>query len=420
MIVIKGGLVMTAAGWHRLDVLIGNGRVVKLGPDLTAESAVDAGGYLVGPGFVDMHTHLREPGQTWKEDIASGSAAAAAGGFTAVVAMPNTQPPIDSVRLVEEVQARGREVGLVDVFPSAALTVGRLGRVASNLEDLHAHGVRVFTDDGDCLADGVLLAEIMMRLSRLGGAVVAQHAEDPTRTAGGHMHAGEMSQRLGIGGQPAEAETDVVRRDLELVEATGARYHVQHASSASTVELVRESKAKGLPVTAEVTPHHLTFDESSLESQDTRFKMYPPLRSELDRKSLVEALTDGTIDVVATDHAPHSADEKGVEFTAAPRGVIGLETAASAVWEAVGDGDRLFSRLSTSPARIAGLRDHGRPIAPGAPANIVVFDPGSTWVADVFRSKSANSPFLGRPMRGRVVATMLRGEVVNLGGEIRQ
>ncbi|HEU4895537.1 MAG TPA: amidohydrolase family protein, partial [Acidimicrobiia bacterium] len=274
-------------------------------------------------------------------------------------------------------------------------------------------GVRLFTDDGDSVADVEVLEAAMGEISRLPGAFVAQHAEDRSLTENGHMHEGTLSRRLGIGGLPAEAETDVVRRDLELVAETGARYHCQHVSAKMTVELIRRAKESGLPVTAEVTPHHLTFEESALSDLDPDFKMYPPLREAEDRDMLAEALRAGVIDVVATDHAPHLPAEKETDFAGAPRGVIGLETAAAATWEILGDRDRLFEVLSSSPARILGLADHGLPLRPGMRANLVVFDPDATWVPGVFRSRSSNSPYRGREMRGRVRATVCGGKLAH-------
>lgn len=417
MIVIRSGRVLTASGWRLADVLVEGDRIREIGRGLRAETVIDAAGCLVGPGFVDMHTHMREPGETWKEDIASASMSAVRGGYTAVVAMPNTVPPADSPKMTAMVAETGRRVGLVDVIPSAALTVGRAGATPVDLERMYQSGVRLFTDDGDTLTDTEVMREIMLRTRSLAGAVVAQHAEDSSGTTTGHMHDGELSRRLGIDGLSGLVETEVVRRDLELVGDVGADYHCQHVSSKMTVDLIRDAKADGLPVTAEVTPHHLSFDVSALESLDTNFKMYPPLRDEDDRESLISAVADGTIDVVATDHAPHGADEKGTSFATAARGVIGLETAASAVWQALRDESRLFEVMSIVPARIMGMEDQGRHVAPGAPANLVVFDPTAEWRVDNFASKSSNSPYLGSTMWGRVMTTMRRGEVVlRVGG----
>ncbi|HUG07490.1 MAG TPA: dihydroorotase [Acidimicrobiia bacterium] len=413
MIVIRGGEVLTDRGWIAADLSVDGGRIDTIGPNAHGDVVIEASGCWVGPGFVDMHAHLREPGQTWKEDIASGSAAAAAGGFTAVTAMPNTDPPLDSPAMIERVRARAAEVGLTEVVVAAAVSRDRAGRSLSDLEGLYRAGVTVFSDDGDPV-DAHLMGEALNTLASLPGAILAQHAEDPTMTVGGHMHEGKVSRALGVGGLAAEAETEVVRRDLELVARSGARYHCQHVSARMTVDLIRSAKRSELAISAEVTPHHLIFDHEDLSSLDTDFKMYPPLRAPEDREALVAGLREGTIDVIATDHAPHLPEEKAVEFEAAPRGVIGLETAASAAWEALGDRDLVFSALSTSPAGLLGLEDQGRPVAEGRVANLVVFDPSATWVPNGFASKSSNSPFLGREMSGVVRATLLRGRITHL------
>ncbi|HIE22159.1 MAG TPA: dihydroorotase, partial [Acidimicrobiia bacterium] len=376
MIVIRGGRVLTPEGLVGADVLVEGDVVVAVGSAMEGGGhVIDAPGCLVGPGFVDVHTHLREPGQTWKEDVASASAAAAAGGFTAMVAMPNTEPPIDTPGIVVELRERARQVGLVEVAVAGALTLGRAGRELTDLESLYKAGVRLFTDDGDCLSDPVILRAAMARLASLPGARLAQHAEETALSAGGHLHQGAMAERLGIAGSPAAAEETVVARDLALVAETGVAYHCQHVSSRGTVALIQEAKSGGLAVTAEVTPHHLSYHEGAVEDLDPNFKMYPPLRSPADRAALRDALVEGVIDVVATDHAPHTEEEKAVSFLEAPRGVIGLETAAAVVSEIVDDPDLLFGSLSIRPARLAGLERQGRPLAPGSPANVVVFDP---------------------------------------------
>lgn len=413
MIAIVGGTTYSADGFIQADVLIDGDRIVEVG-DLVAGAGarvIDATGCLVGPGFVDLHVHFREPGQTWKEDIESGSLAGAAGGFTAVVAMPNTEPAIDTPQAVEALEARAGEVGILEMSAAAALTRGRLGREATDIEDLYGSGVRIFSDDGDSVADVGLLAHIMERVSLLPEAIISQHAEDASLTGGGHMHEGAVSRRLGIGGLPSEAETSVVARDIDLVAHTGAAYHCQHVSAAGTVELIRNAKDRGMPVTAEVTPHHLVFDDTALEGLSTDLKMYPPIRTADDRSALREGLNDGTIDLVATDHAPHSIEEKRVGFEDAPRGVIGLETSASAVWEVVSDAARLFEVMSVVPALLGDFEDQGRPVHPGELANLVVFDPDARWTPRRFASKSMNSPFLGRTMIGRVRATIFRGVI---------
>jgi len=419
VILIKDGMVCAEGGFTAADVVIEGREIAAVGEDGAAREAaglggaqvIDASGCLVGPGLVDIHVHFREPGQTWKEDIESGSRAAAAGGFTAVVMMPNTSPVIDDPRAVRRARERGEEVGLVEVAVAASMTAGGEGRQAADLEALYGEGVRMFSDDGASVLDEDVLRPIMERVAGLAGAVVCQHAEDAAMTAGGHMHEGAVSARLGVGGLPTEAESSVVRRDLGLVRAIGAAYHCQHVSAAQTVELVRRAKAEGLPVTAEVTPHHLVFDDTALGGLDTNLKMYPPIRAAADRDALRDALADATIDIVATDHAPHTAEEKATTFELAPRGVIGLETAASAVREAVGDPGRLFEVMSLAPALVAGLGRQGRPLAAGGPANVVVLAPDDTWAPRAFESRSSNSPFLGREMRGRVRATIYEGNI---------
>jgi dihydroorotase len=415
MIVIHGGSVLTDQGPRQIDVTVAEGRVRLDESPADAETVIDARGMWVGPGLVDLHVHLREPGQEWKEDVASGSRAAAAGGFTAVVAMPNTDPAIDMGHRARFVADQGRRSGWCQVVPAGAITLGRMGRELAHLDELLEAGVTIFTDDGDTVTDAGLLRRAMEYLAA-HDAVIAQHAEDPGLAAGGHMHEGSVSSRLGMRGLPALAEETIVARDLALVELTGARYHVQHVSTAGTVELIRRARAAGLPVTAEVTPHHLTFDHRSVESMDPDFKMYPPLRTEADVAELRKALEDGTIDAVATDHAPHADHEQEVPFEEAPRGVIGLETALAATLSAVDlDQESLFQRMSTAPAAIAGLTEQGQPLAHGGPANLVVIDPASSWTPDQFVSRSQNSPFRGRSLTGRVVATVYDGRLVHGG-----
>jgi dihydroorotase len=409
--VLKGGRVVGPDGVLDTDVLIRDGIVLEIGVDLESDRVIDCGGALIGPGFVDTHVHFREPGQEWKEDIETGSRAAAAGGFTAVVAMANTDPAIDAGHLARYVSERGSDVGLVDVVPAGAITLGRAGTHLSHLDELWAAGVRLFSDDGDSVQDTGLLRLAMEYLSDLGG-IVAQHAEDTTLTRGAHMHEGAVSARLGMRGMPALAEEVIIMRDLALVELTGVRYHVQHVSTAGSVRLVEEAKERGLPVTAEVTPHHLAFDHRQIERMDPAFKMYPPLRTKSDVAAVREALRTGVIDVVGTDHAPHAAAEKDVPFDDAPRGVIGLETAAAVVNEAVPlDPVKFFERLSVTAARLLGLDRHGRWPEPGIPANLVVFAPEVSWTPQRFASRSENSPFKGRAMKGRVLATIHDGVV---------
>lgn len=418
-ILLTGGGVLTPHGEVQADVLIEGGRVAAVGPHLEGTGAragrqvIDVSGLVVGPGFVDLHAHLREPGHEWKEDITSGSRAAAAGGFTAVVAMPNTDPPTDSGHLARYISDRGRQAGLVDVIPAGCITMGMEGLRLSHLDDLFAAGVRIFTDDGVTVADSGLLRRAMEYLQSRGG-VIAQHAEDPGLGRGGHMHEGRVSSLLGMGGIPAEAETVIVARDLALAELTGAAYHVQHASCAGTLDLIEAARRRGVSVTAEVTPHHLWFSEEQVLSMDPVAKMYPPLRTPADIDALRDGLREGVIDAVATDHAPHAAHEKDVPFEEAPKGVTGLETAFSAVRTVLDPDPRLlFERMSVTPATIASLDGHGNWIEPGIPANLVVVDWYERWTPEVFLSKSANCLFAGVPLFGRVRFTFLDGRLTH-------
>ncbi len=419
MIVVSGARTLTSEGWKTCDVAVGGETVVAVGevvpgPD---DVVIDGAGKVLGPGFVDLHTHLRDPGQTWKEDMVTGTRSAARGGFTAVLAMPNTEPAVDSGELVRRCQRRATDSGVVEVGISGALSLGRAGTEMAHLDEMYDEGVRVFTDDGDTLADGGLLRRIMMYLSDRGDAVIAQHAEDRAIAGNGHMHEGARSQTHGLVGLPASAEVAVIARDLALVAETGARYHVQHISTARGVALVRRAKEEGLKVTAEVTPHHLILSEGDLVTLDSNLKMYPPLRSSADREALVGGLRDGVIDAVATDHAPHTASEKDVPFEVAPRGVIGLETAFPAALAALnGDLDLVFDRMSIAPARIGRFGAHGQNVSEGSPANLVLVDPDQSWVVGDFASRSKNSPFSGKELKGRVVATIVNGGLVHGGG----
>ena len=409
-LVIRKGSVLTTDGVVEADVAVDDGSITAIGSVADGGRVeIDANGSWVGPGLVDIHTHLREPGQEWKEDIASGSAAAAAGGFTAVVAMPNTEPTIDSGHLAEYIKARGADVGLVDVSPAGALTMGRAGEHMAHIDELWAAGARIFTDDGDSLADASLLRLVMDYVAQLGG-VISQHAVDADLSSAGFMHEGHVSSRLGMYGIPGAADDVVIARDIDLARLTGARYHVQHVSTERSVGLIAAAKSEGLTVTAEVTPHHLMFTDVDVATTNPDFMMMPPLRSEADRKALVEGLRTGVIDAVATDHAPHAAIEKEVPFEVAPNGVLGLEWAPSVVnMTADLDQAAFFDRMSVRPARIAQLDDHGQLLAPGLPATMVVFDPTAEWTPTRCVSKSRNAPYLGLALRGQVRATLLRG-----------
>jgi len=419
MIVISGARTLTSNGWQTCNVAVDGETVVAVGEVAPApdDVVIDGSGKVLGPGFVDLHTHLRDPGQTWKEDMVTGTRSAARGGFTAVLAMPNTEPAVDSGEMVRRCIRRATDSAVVEVGFSGALSMGRAGEEMAHLDEMYEAGVRIFTDDGETLADGGLLRRIMLYLSDRSDAVIAQHAEDRAIAGNGHMHDGARSQTLGLVGLPASAEVAVIARDLALVAETGARYHVHHISTAGGVALVRRAKEEGLNVTAEVTPHHLGLSEDNLDALDSNLKMYPPLRSIADRQALVDGLVEGVIDAVATDHAPHTASEKDVPFEVAPRGVIGLETAFPVALAALGgDLDLVFDRMSIAPAKIGKFEAQGHTVSEGSPANLVLIDPDQSWVADEFASRSKNSPFFGQELKGRVVATIVKGRLVHGGG----
>lgn len=410
-IVISGGSVLTRSGIEQIDVGIQDGSIAELGNGLEGVRTIDASGAWVGPGFVDLHTHLRDPGEVWKEDIATGTAAAAAGGYTAVVAMPNTVPAIDNAQIAFYVGEQAHRVGFADVFPAGAITMGRAGEHMAHIDELWDAGVRIFTDDGASVDNAAVLRLAMDYIANLGG-VVAQHAVDSALSAHGFMHEGSVSSRLGMYGIPSEAEEIVIARDLALVRLSGVRYHVQHVSTARGVELIAAAKQDGLPVTCEVTPHHLAFDHRDVETTDPDFKMMPPLRTEHDRDALRDALRHGVIDVVATDHAPHAAREKEVPFEHAPNGVTGLEWAASIAVETIGDDlERFFESLSTTPSSIGQIPAHGLAIAGDQPAHLVVFDPVARWTPNTTRSRSRNAPYFNTQRTGKVRATLLSGRV---------
>jgi dihydroorotase len=414
MIVVRNAHVLRSGGVEQTTVVIERDTIRALGEEHAANGAktIDADGAWLGPGLVDLHVHFRDPGQTWKEDIESGARAAAAGGYTAVLAMPNTEPPIDGGDRARAVLERGRAIGALDLRVAGCLTRGRAGIEMADFDSMYAAGVRVFSDDGDAVPEAGLLHRIMRYMRDLPGALIAEHAEDRSLAGDGHLHDGVTAARHGIEGTPSLAEDVIVARDLEVAGATGARIHIQHVSTSGSVELIRRARDRGVDVTAEVTPHHLALDESALEQLDPDLKMYPPLRSGEDRAALVAALTEGLIDVVATDHAPHARAEKDVPFEEAPRGVIGLETAAAVVSTVLGrDQVAFFDRMSTAPARIAGLDRQGNAVEPGAPANLVLFAPERRWTPGAFTSKSKNSPFRGQELTGKVMATIYEGRV---------
>jgi dihydroorotase len=427
---LRGGRVVDPASGRDevVDVLVADGIVSEVSAQIEPRGAdvIDVGGAVVAPGLVDMHCHVREPGREDEEDVASASAAAAAGGFTAVCAMPNTDPVADSAAVTEKVWAAGRRIGLVEVVCAGALSKGLSGRsMADYGEMVHsAARVRLFTDDGRGVQDALLARRAMEYLSGFG-VIYAEHCEDEALANGGQMNEGERSAALGLRGIPAAAEEIMAARDLALARLTGCRLHVLHVSTAGTVELIRRAKSDAVAVTAEVTPHHFTLTDEALCDYDPNAKVNPPLRSESDRAALIEGLADGTIDAIATDHAPHAPEEKDQELTFAPPGMIGLETAlALTLTELVEPGHlsllAAVARLSLAPARILGLDRHGGPIAPGAPANLCVFDPEVEWAVDpaALHSRSRNTPFVGRSMRGRVLHTFLEGRPVVRDGVV--
>ena len=417
---VRGGTIVDATSvGRRADVFVRDGVVAEVGDRLDAAGArvLDAEGCVVSPGLVDIQVHFREPGREDSETIETGSRAAALGGFTAVICMPNTTPPIDDAAVVEWIVGRGRDVGLCDVRVAGCITKARAGRELAPLGELYDAGVRVFTDDGDCVADASLMRRAFEYSVALPGAVIAQHAEDPSLVHGGHMHEGEWSARLGVPGRPAEAEIIIVARDLALARRSGARYHVLHLSTAGAAELVRQAKAEGLRVTAECTPQHFTLTDACCADYDPSFKMNPPLRGPHDRDGVRAALIDGTLDAIATDHAPHAPETKEVPFEDAPPGMLGVETAfAVAHTELVTTGQlsmqQLLARMSWQPAAIAGLEDrHGGAVEVGRPANLVVLDPNVRWTVDqtAVASRSRNTPWHGRELQGRARHTMLEG-----------
>ena len=429
--IISGGRILDSTSTddrgRPADVVILDGKVVEVStsPEPQPDDVVlDATGCVVSSGLVDLHTHLREPGREESETIETGSRAAALGGFTAVVAMPNTDPAQDSRIVVDFVREQGRRAGLCDVHPSGCITVGRAGETLAPFDELAAAGVRIFTDDGNGVQDPLLMRRAM-EYGRDLGITLAQHCEVARLTQGAVMHEGGCCSRLGLPGWPSIAEELMVHRDIELCRLTGARVHFLHLSTARSVDLVRAAKADGLPITAEATPHHISLTDEMLEGFDPVFKVNPPLRTRADIDALKRGLADGTIDAIATDHAPHAAHLKEQTLDLAPPGMIGLETSlAVAITELVSTGlmdlRAVLATLSWNPARIAGLDTrHGRPVAPGEPANLVVFDPAARWSVDraTVVSKSSNTPFHGRELVGRVRHTVLDGTAVVVDGK---
>jgi dihydroorotase len=414
-------------GGEPADILIRDGRIAAIGDSLSATGAevVDGAGLIALPGLVDLHTHLREPGREDAETVETGSRAAALGGFTAVHAMANTDPVADTAGVVEQVWRLGQQAGLVDVVPVGAVTVGLRGERLAELGAMadSAARVRMFSDDGHCVSDPALMRRALEYVKALDG-VVAQHAEEPRLTVGAQMHEGDRSARLGLTGWPAAAEEAIIARDVLLAGHVGARLHICHVSTAGSVDILRWAKGRGVQVTAEVTPHHLLLTDACAESYDPVFKVNPPLRTDEDVAAVRAGLADGTIDAVATDHAPHAVEDKESEWAQARPGMLGLEQALSVVVETmVGTGlldwQGVADRMSVRPAVIGRLDGHGRPLAPGEPANLLLLDPAARAPVDpaALASRSRNSPYAGRELPGRVVATFLRGVPTVLDGK---
>jgi dihydroorotase len=390
-----------------------------VGERLDGDVVLDAGGCVVCPGFVDLHVHLREPGREEAETIESGTRAAALGGYTAVVAMPNTEPAQDAVSVVDFVRAQAARSGLCDVYPAGCITVGRAGERLAPFAELAAAGVTLFTDDGNGVQDPLLMRRAFEYSLGLG-ITLAQHCEVARLTEGAVMHEGACCSRLGLPGWPRLAEELMVHRDIELARLTGGRLHVLHVSTAGSVDLVRRAKADGVDVTAEAAPHHLSLTDDALAGYDTVYKVNPPLREAADVAAVRAGLADGTIDAIATDHAPHAAETKERPLDQAPPGMLGLETALGVALAHV---DMplagVVAALSWKPAAIAGIADrHGRPVAPGEPANLTVFDPAVEWQVQPahLASRSRNTPYVGVALRGRTRHTVLHGAPVVIDG----
>jgi dihydroorotase len=415
-------------GGEPTDLLLRDGVVAEVGPSLDAPGAqvIEADGLVALPGLVDLHTHLREPGREDAETVLTGTRAAAAGGFTAVHAMANTDPVADTAGVVEQVWRMGTQAGYCDVHPVGAVSVGLEGARLAELGAMadSAAGVRVFSDDGHCVSDAVLMRRALEYAKAFDG-VVAQHAQEPGLTVGAQMNEGELSGRLGLAGWPAVAEEAIIARDCLLAAHVGSRLHVCHVSTAGSVEIIRWAKSKGWDVTAEVTPHHLLLTDQLAESYDPLFKVNPPLRTKADVEAVREGLADGTIDAVATDHAPHPVEDKECEWAAAAFGMLGLDTALSVVQQAMVetgllDWAAVADRMASRPARIGRVGDQGRPLTVGEPANLVLVDPAARRIVQPGQSASLsrNTPYAGTELPGQVIATVLRGRPTVLDGEL--
>src|SRR2546423_2880929 len=400
---------------RKADLLVRDGRIAAVGTNLgKADEVVDASGCFVTPGLIDIHVHLREPGDEEEETIASGTGAAVAGGFTTICCMPNTKPALDNEGMIEFVLREAERVGLCNVFPVGAITKGREGKELAEIGSMKARGAIAFSDDGIGIADASVMRKAL-QYAKMFDAVIMQHCEEPT-LSGGAMHAGLVTTTRGLAGIPAEAEQLMISRDLLLNRTIGCRYHVQHISTAWSVELVRRAKRDGLNVSAEVSPHHLLLTDESCRTYDTNFKMNPPLRTAADVKACIAGVKDGTIDCLATDHAPHLAEEKELEFQYAPNGILGLEPALALYIKALIEPGhiswmKLIELMTIAPARIAALKKGT--LADGADGDVTIIDPNREWTVDVeeFKSRSRNCPFGGWKLKGRAINTIVRGDV---------
>jgi len=426
LVIRSGRVVDPASGFDETaDVLIERGRIAKIGrvdPPANCKT-IDAEGCIVAPGLIDIHVHFREPGHEYKETIATGCAGAVRGGFTTVCVMPNTKPPLDSVEAISLIDRKAREANLCRVFTVAAATVERKGEAVGAIHSLAQAGAVAFSDDGDCIMNSAVMRDVLT-LCRESDRAFMQHCQDVNLAGSGVMNAGPLALRMGLPGWPAIAEEIIIERDIRINRAIGAAYHVQHISSGESVAIVRRGQREGQPITAEASPHHLLLTEDACAQYDTNAKMNPPLRTQRDVDALKEAIADGTITVLATDHAPHAPEEKELDFESAPFGIIGVECALplyirALIDDQVIDWPRLIALMTHEPARLVGLDRLGLgTLAVGGPADVTIIDPDMAWTIDAreFSSKSRNCPFDGWPVRGRAVATIVAGRVVSQHG----